>query len=177
MSYEERGTWVYLVVSVGVYAAYVAVVLSRASDPIIETAYQVPLLWSIGAAIVAAIVLRIIVEIGAGVARGVGVEIAREIESRTGAGTAAGSGAAVGAGTRIEPRAVDSYRADARDREIDRLGNQRTWIVLALGALAALLMALAEWPHFWIANVIYLGFVLQAISSSIVKLVAYRRGF
>jgi hypothetical protein len=46
-----------------------------------------------------------------------------------------------------------------------------------VGALAAMLMALAEWPFFWIANVIYLGFVLQAGSSAIVKLVLYRRGF
>ena len=162
MSYEERGTWVYLVVSAGVYAIYVAVVLSQAADPITETAYQVPLLWSIGVAIVAAIVLRIVVEIGAGVSRGVGDEVAKEVGSRTGA--------------RIERRAADPYRADARDREIDRLGTLRTWLVLVVAALVALLMALAEWPHFWIANVIYLGFVLQAISSAIVKLVAYRRG-
>ena len=162
MSYEERGTWVYLVVSAGVYAIYVAVVLSQAADPITETAYQVPLLWSIGVAIVAAIVLRIVVEIGAGVARGIGDDVAKEIQSRTGA--------------KAERRAADPYRADARDREIDRLGMLRTWLVLVAAALVALLMALAEWSHFWIANVIYLGFVLQAISSAIVKLVAYRRG-
>lgn len=163
MAYEERGTWVYLVVSAGIYAIYVAVVLSRAADPITGTAYQTPLLWSIGAAIAASVVLRIVVEIGAGVARGVGDEVAKEIGARTGA--------------RIEPRATDPHRADARDREIDRLGTLRTWFVLVVAALAALLMALAEWPHFWIANVIYLGFVLQAISSAVVKLVAYRRGF
>jgi hypothetical protein len=79
MSYEERGTWVYLFVSLGVYAAYVIVVLSRAVDPITETAYQVPLLWSIGAAILASIVLRIVVEIGAGVARGVADEVAKKL--------------------------------------------------------------------------------------------------
>jgi hypothetical protein len=163
MSYEERGTWVYLLVSLGVYAAYVIVVLSRAADPITDTVYQAPLLWSIGAAILASIVLRIVVEIGAGVARGVGDEVAGEIESR--------------AGVKSERPVADPFRADARDREIDRLGNQRTWIVAAAGALAAMLMALAEWPFFWIANVIYLGFVLQAVSSAIVKLVLYRRGF
>ena len=142
MSYEERGTWVYLVVSAGVYVAYVAVVLSQSADPITEAAYQIPLLWSIGASIVAAMVLRMLVEMATGVARGAG-----------------------------------DQRADARDRDIDRLGTLRTWLVIAVSAIAALLMALAEWPHFWIANVIYLGFVLQAVSSAIVKLVAYRRGF
>jgi hypothetical protein len=30
--------------------------------------------------------------------------------------------------------------------------------------------------YFWIANVIYLGFVLSAVAGSVVKLVAYRRG-
>ncbi|MFD6098409.1 hypothetical protein ACFVWN_27305 [Nocardiopsis flavescens] len=162
MSYEERGTWVYLVVSAGVYAAYVAVVLSRAASPITATDYRMPLLWSVGAAIVAAVVLRIVVDTGAGIARGVGDAVARE--SRPGTGSGAG-----------HPDA-DPFLSDDRDREIDRIGTLRTWGVLAAAALAALLMALAEWPHFWIANVLYLGFVLQAVSSATVKLVAYRRG-
>lgn len=163
MSYEERGTWVYLVVSAGVYAVYVALVLSQAAGPITEAAYQVPLLWSIGAAIVAAIVLRIAIEISAGVVRGVSDEVAKEAGAREGIG--------------IERPTADPYRIDDRDREIDHLGTLRTWWVLIAAALAALLMALAEWPHFWIANVIYLGFVLQAVSSATVKLVVYRRGF
>jgi hypothetical protein len=37
-------------------------------------------------------------------------------------------------------------------------------------------MAMAELPHFWIANVIYLGFVLSAVLGSTLKIVAYRRG-
>jgi len=45
-----------------------------------------------------------------------------------------------------------------------------------IGALGALILAWMEAPHFWIANVIYLAFVLQAILSSVAKLVAYRRG-
>lgn len=159
MSYEERGTWVYLLVSVGVYLAYVAVVASHAADPITATAYQVPLLWSVGAAILAAIALRIVTEIGVGVS----AEVAYARKSQ--------------GADRPERRGIDQYRTDVRDREIDRRGNQYTWGVIAAGALAALLMALAEWPFFWIANVIYLGFVLQAVSSAIVKLVLYRRGF
>lgn len=162
MSYEERGTWVYLVVSAGVYAIYVTVALSVAADPITDTAYQVPLLWSLVAAIVAAIVLRILVEIGAGAARGIGDGVAKEVASRSGA--------------QADRRGADPYRADPRDREIDLLGNQRTWIILAMAGFAAMLMALAEWPFFWIANTIYLGFVLQAVSSAIVKLALYRRG-
>jgi hypothetical protein len=41
---------------------------------------------------------------------------------------------------------------------------------------AALVMAMIRWDYFWIANVIYLGFVLWAIAGSVVRLVAYRRG-
>jgi hypothetical protein len=44
------------------------------------------------------------------------------------------------------------------------------------GAAAALVMAMAKVGYFWIANVIYLGFVLWAVAGSVLKLVAYRRG-
>ena len=40
------------------------------------------------------------------------------------------------------------------------------------------IQARSRFPRtFWIANVIYLGFVLSGIVASIAKLVAYRRGF
>jgi predicted membrane channel-forming protein YqfA (hemolysin III family) len=73
-------------------------------------------------------------------------------------------------------RPSDSRRADVRDKEIARFGDYVSrWFIIA-GAVAALLMALARWEYFWIANVIYLGFVLWAVVGSAVKLVAYRRG-
>lgn len=63
-----------------------------------------------------------------------------------------------------------------RDKEISRFGEHASrWFVVA-GAAAALLMAMARWQYFWIANAIYLGFVLWAIAGSLVKLAAYRRG-
>jgi hypothetical protein len=37
-------------------------------------------------------------------------------------------------------------------------------------------LAMAEGDHFWIANAIYLAFVLSALTASVVKIVAYRRG-
>lgn len=73
-------------------------------------------------------------------------------------------------------RPSDSHRRDARDREIDRFGEYAGLRLLMLGALAALGMALAGWDHFWIANVIYLGFVLSAVVAAAVKVTAYRRG-
>jgi hypothetical protein len=70
----------------------------------------------------------------------------------------------------------DSRRRDVRDKEIYRFGEFTSrWFVVG-GAAAGLLMAVAKWDYFWIANVIYLGFVLWAVAGSAVKLVAYRRG-
>jgi len=35
----------------------------------------------------------------------------------------------------------------------------------------------AEVEHFWIANAIYLAYVVAALISSIAKIVVYRKGF
>ena len=65
MSYEEKGTWVYLVVSVTGYAVYLSLVLPQllAGTPVDEIDYVPAMLWTIGGAIVAAIIGRILVEI------------------------------------------------------------------------------------------------------------------
>jgi len=64
MSYEEKGLWVFLVVTVGTFVTYLAIVLRRAADvPFAEVAYVSPLLWCLGIAIGASIVGRILVEI------------------------------------------------------------------------------------------------------------------
>jgi hypothetical protein len=73
-------------------------------------------------------------------------------------------------------RPSDSRRADVRDREIYRFGEYASRWFLVAGAAAAMVMAMAEVDYFWIANVIYLGFVLWAVAGSVLKLVAYRRG-
>lgn len=73
-------------------------------------------------------------------------------------------------------RPDESRRSDVRDREIYRFGEYASRWFLVAGAAAALLMAMARWDYFWIANVIYLGFVLWAVGGSVLKLVAYRRG-
>ncbi len=66
---------------------------------------------------------------------------------------------------------------DQRDREIHRYGEYvGQWVVVA-GAMAALLMSLVEIEHFWIANTVYLAFVLSSVIGSAIKIVAYRRGF
>jgi hypothetical protein len=71
----------------------------------------------------------------------------------------------------------DAGKKDQRDKEIYRFGEYIGQSFVVIGGVAALLMAMAELDHFWIANVIYLTFVLSAILGSVAKIVAYRRGF
>ncbi len=71
------------------------------------------------------------------------------------------------------PRLV---KKDQRDREIGRFGEAMGHAFVVIGALGALVLALLDLEGFWIANVIYLCFVLSAILSSIAKIVAYRSG-
>lgn len=138
MTYEEKGTWVYLVVTAATYLGYLVVMASRARDDLAATPYAAPMLWAIGASIVLSVVVRI------------GVEAARP---------------------------SDDHRADERDRDIDRRGERVAAGVLGVGMVGPLALALAEAPHFWIANAIYAAFAIGAVVGSAVKLVAYRRGF
>jgi len=71
----------------------------------------------------------------------------------------------------------DAGKRDQRDKDINRYGEYVGGLVLGVAAVVPLIMALAEVDHFWIANTIYLAFILSATAGSIVKIVAYRRGF
>ena len=70
---------------------------------------------------------------------------------------------------------VDTRR-DVRDQEIARIGDFTGSAFVVVGAVAGLLLAVAEGAYFWIANAIYLGFVLSAIFGSFTKIMLYRRG-
>jgi hypothetical protein len=147
MSYEERGLWISLTVTVGTYAAYVAIILGRADGaPLEDVSYVATLLWSIGIAIAVNIVGRIVVEIVSSVAR----EVTRRPEGA---------------------------RVDARDKEINRFGEYVGGVVLGVLMVVPLVLALADVDQFWIANAIYAGLVLSTCVSSVLKLIAYRRGF
>jgi hypothetical protein len=138
MSYEEKGTWVYLVTSAGGYAVYLAIIVGRVlSTPVAQVPYAWVLLWTAVASTVASVLGRTLVET-------------------------------------VSPS--DSHRRDVRDKEIYRLGEYASrWFIVG-GAAAGFFMAVAKADYFWIANVIYLGFVLWAVAGSAIKLVGYRRG-
>jgi len=71
----------------------------------------------------------------------------------------------------------EAEQRDERDAHINRLGTYVASFVMAIGTANALILALAEFAHFWIANTIYATFVLTDVTSSMVKIVGYRRGF
>lgn len=139
MSFEEKSTWIYLVVVLVVPAIYFANILGQVQDtPVTEIAYVRPMITAIVIAILASIVAHIVVAVAS-------------------------------------PQ--DSDKRDERDKSINRLGEYVGAIVLAVGVVGVLALTMAEFQHFWIANALYAAFILQGLTSTTVKIVAYRRGF
>lgn len=71
----------------------------------------------------------------------------------------------------------DGDRRDERDTSIERYGEYYAGVVVGVAMVVPLGLTLAEADHFWIAQAMYLAFVLSALVSSIVKISSYRRGF
>jgi hypothetical protein len=70
----------------------------------------------------------------------------------------------------------EAGKADQRDKDIGRFGEYVGGSVLAVCAVVPFLMALAELDYFWIANSLYLAFVLGAVTGAVARIWAYRRG-
>jgi hypothetical protein len=66
---------------------------------------------------------------------------------------------------------------DVRDKEIEHFGERVGNSFVVIGALGALVLAWLEVDHFWIANELYLAFVISGVTSAMARLGAYRRGF
>jgi hypothetical protein len=67
-------------------------------------------------------------------------------------------------------------KKDQREREIHRFGEYTGYAFITIGALAAMVLAMFEFEHFWIANAVYVCFILSAIIGQTAKVVAYRSG-
>lgn len=92
---------------------------------------------------------------------------------------AIGAGIVVGIAATVLIAATKPSEAgqrDVRDKEISRFGDYVGGIVLSGMVVGVLALTMFEVEHFWIANAIYAAYISQAITSSVVKLVAYRRG-
>jgi len=150
MPFEEKVTWVSLVVAVVVPVAYFAIMLGRLGDvSAADIAYQKPLLIAIGASVVLTIVGSILAGIGTG--------ISAELRGRSAAGE------------------ID--RKDERDKTISRHGDLIGFSVSSAGMVGVLALTMLEYEYFWIASALYLSFVVGTLVGSVVKIVAYHRGF
>ena len=150
MTFEEKTNWVFAVVTMIVAGVYFSNVMSQVGEvPVTEIAYQKPLII----AIVAAVGLMILASIAIAIATAIAAEI-------TGEGSV-----------------DDIDRKDERDIYIGRRGELVGYYVSSVGAVGVLAITMLEYPHFWIANALYLSFVVAAVVSSVVKIVAYRKGF
>jgi hypothetical protein len=150
MPFEEKMTWVTVVIGALVPIAYLAEVVPQlAETPAADVDYQGPLV----AAVIASIVLTIAAAIAIAIVSAIGAEI-------TGSGSA-----------------DDIDRKDERDVSISRRGDVVGYYVAATGAVVALIITMLEFDYFWIANTLYLSLAVAGLVSGIVKLRAYRRGF
>lgn len=149
MPFEEKLTWVNLTVTALVAGAYFVLMLGRVGEvPAAEIAYQTPLLIAVGVSIVLTIVGSILMGIGTG--------ISLELRGRS---------------------ADELDRTDERDKSINRRGDVVGFYVVSAGAVGVMALTMLEYDHFWIANALYLSFVVGTLVSAVVKVVAYRRGF
>jgi len=150
MPFEEKTTWVSVVVGFLVPLAYAAVVLPQLSDtPAAEVAYQRPLVI----AFIASVVLTVIASIAVAIASAIGAEIREP-----------GSGG-------------DIDRTDERDTLIRRRADAVGYYMAGAGAAVALIITMLELDYFWIANTLYLSLALAGLVAGAIKLHAYRRGF
>ncbi len=150
MPFREKFTWVTLIVTVVVAGAYILLVLGGAGGvPVASIAYQAPM--------IVAVVVTIALTIAGTILFGIGGGIAANLGGDRGYG--------------------DLGRVDDRDREIALRGRAAGATVASIGALLALVLAMAVAEQFWIANTLYLTFAASSAVASAVRLAAYRRGF
>ncbi len=150
MPFEEKMTWVSVVVTVLVPVWYFLTVLGRLqSTTAAEIAWQRPMITAIVATVVLSIIGAIVMAIG--------TSVSAEIRGR-------------------KP-ADDIDRKDERDKTIGRRGDLIGYYVASAGMVGVLVLTMLEYEYFWIASALYLSFVVATVVSSVVKLVAYHRGF
>jgi hypothetical protein len=159
MTFQERRTWIEAVVTALVPGWYFLSVLPKAwSTHVNDIDYQ----WLLGVSVV----VLVATIIGGIIATNVAALVANEVAG------------ARGDPAHVETSAVEASldRSDERDAAIGRIGAQVAGAVLGLAVLLPLGLAMAEREQFWIANSLYAALVISSLASSIVKLVAYRRG-
>lgn len=87
-----------------------------------------------------------------------------------------GGGLAVAVTAALLVRGRVREKPDTRDREIEGRANAVGGSLVVIGALTALGLALADVPSFWIANTLYLTFVLAGVLGAMAQIGLYRVG-
>jgi MFS family permease len=143
-------TWVSVVVTILVPAVYFVTVLGRLQDTnAADIAYQ--------RSLITAIIATVILTIAGAIVMAVGTSVSAELRGR---------------------RAADEVdREDERDKTISRRGDLIGYYVASGGMVVVLALTMMKYEYFWIANTLYLSFVVATLVSAVVKLVAYHRGF
>jgi hypothetical protein len=149
MPFEEKMTWVSLVITVVVPVWYLVTMAGRLGDTsAADVAYQRPMLIAFG------------VYIGLSIVGAIAVSIASAVSTEIRGG-----------------RHDEIDRKDERDKDIGRRGDVVGFYVASAGAVGVLALTMLEYDYFWIANALYLSFVVATLVSSVVKLAYYHRGF
>jgi hypothetical protein len=148
MSFEEKSTWITGISQLVVGIWYLVQILSKAAiEPVATIDYIPELLVLIGASVGLTVVATVVVSV---------IQAARA--------------AARGDSTEVD-------RVDERDRSIGRYAGNIGGYVLGVGMIPAMILAVLEVDHFWIAHAILAAFFASELIGATIKLVAYRRGF
>lgn len=149
MTAEERSVWVYLIAVVATFIVYLAIMVPRLlSQPLDEVSWKAPLIGVMIASVISTILGSILGAIGGAIGLAIrGIDPTGQLES------------------------------DARDKDIARLGALRGAGAASAGLLAALVLALFEVDHIWIANAVFVAGTVGALVETTTKIRAYRGGF
>ena len=152
MTMNERTVWAYLVTVVLTSGVYFTLMVTRLADgPTGEIAWVAPMLWTIGASVLGTVLLTI-----------------------------AGTITSVRRGPRgrapVAAVAIDTV-SDARDKDIDQIGDRASFGVLGVGFAGALVLAMVDADTFWIGNLLFVVGTIGAIVETTTKIRLYRRGF
>jgi len=160
MTMNERTVWAYLVTVILTSGVYLTLMVTRlAGGPADQIAWVRPMLWTIGASVVGTILLTIAGTITGAIARSI-----------TSARRSAPGGVPV-------PVVEIDTGSDARDKEIDLIGDRALVGVLGAGFVGALVLAMLDADAFWIGNLLFVVGTLGAIVETTTKIRLYRRGF
>lgn len=148
MSFEEKSTWITAISQLVVGIWYLAQIMGKAATtPVADIEYARELLVLIGASVALTVAATVVVAV-----------------------FLAARAAAEGGSTDID-------RTDERDRSISRFAGNIGGYVLGVGMIPAMILAVLELEHFWIAHAILASFFVSELVTATIKIVAYRRGF